>query len=130
VTAGISADMRHQHGNAFACETVRRRPYPSEQRIVYVAVNGPERFEGRDFVGERGGTDVARMPYFVYIGEEVPQRSIENPVRVRYDSDFFHCCKDKPDGGSPCPCSGFLTNYSAAVPPPVSGAARAEDCCF
>lgn len=109
VPTGIAADVRHQYGDFLACETRRFRPYPSCLGVVYVAVNGPERFEGRDFVGERSRTDVARMPYLVHIRKEPLQGSIENSVRVRYDSYLFHPCKDKPAGRLPYPCGRFFT---------------------
>ena len=107
--SGIAADVRHQYGVFLACETRRFRPYPSCLGVVYVAVNGPERFDGRDFVGERSRTDVARMPYLVHIRKEPLQGSIENSVRVRYDSYLFHPCKDKPAGRLPYPCGRFFT---------------------
>ena len=109
VPAGIAADVRHQYGDFLACEARRFRPYTPCLGIVDVAVDGPERFEGRDFVGECRRTDVTRMPYFVHIRKEPLQGGIENSVRVRYDSYLFHPCKDKPAGRLPYPYGRFFT---------------------
>ena len=90
---------------------MRNTPFPAisvVSGVVYVAVNGPERLESGNFVGERSRTDVACMPYFVYIRKEPLQGSIENSVRVRYDSYLFHPCKDKPAGRLPYPCGRFF----------------------
>ena len=51
----------------------------------------PASFGARgDGVGQFERPDVARVPDFIDILEEFPQRAVEGAVRVGYDADLFH----------------------------------------
>jgi len=90
VAAGVAADVGHQHPHAFAVEDVEVGVDAARERVVDVSGHGPQGLEGCDAVRDLERTDVARVPDFVHVAEELPQRVVERAVRVGDDPYAFH----------------------------------------
>lgn len=91
VATGIAPDVGHQHRERFASEAGRCGPGQAGGAVVDVAIDGVQGFEGGDAVGQFDRADVARVPQFVHLGEEVAERRVEQAVRVGENAYAFHC---------------------------------------
>ena len=91
IASRIAADVGHQHRDLLAREAGRFGPREAGGVVVDVAVDGVQGFEGGDAVGQFDRADVARVPQFVHLGEEVAERRVEQAVRVGENAYAFHC---------------------------------------
>ena len=82
VAARIAADVGHQHPDALAFEGEELGVDAARQSAVDVAAHGFQRFEGGDPVGQLDRADVARVPEFVDVPEEIHQGFVEGAVGV------------------------------------------------
>lgn len=90
VAARVAADVGHQDPDPFAFEREEIGVYAARKAAVDVARYGPQGLERGDGVGQFERPDVARVPDFIDVLEEFPQRAVEGAVRVGYDADLFH----------------------------------------
>jgi len=82
VAARISAYVRDEHAFLLALETCGLPERAARHAAVDIAVYAAQGFECRYAVGEFERSEVARMPYFVYILQESAQFVVEGAVRV------------------------------------------------
>lgn len=82
--------MGHQHPDALGFEREELGVDAACHAAVDVAAHGFQRFEGGDPVGQLDRSDVARMPDFIDLPEEIHQGFVEGAVGVGQDADAFH----------------------------------------
>lgn len=91
IASRIAAHVGHQHRELLAREAVGLGPCKAGGAVVDVAIDGVQGFEGGDAVGQLDGTDVARVPQFIHIGEKVAEWRVEQAVCVGENTYAFHC---------------------------------------
>ena len=87
VLSRVAADVRHQNLHPFACPETVDRIVVAEVVVVAVAADTDERLESGYLGGSlKASAEVPGMPDFIHRRQKFPERGIENPVSVRYES--------------------------------------------
>ena len=90
ISSGISADMGHKHFHPFAFEEAVERMGEAEIVVVAVSRHAFERLEGGDGGSQvKPSPKISRVPYFIHRLEEFPERLVEDPVRIGYET-YIH----------------------------------------
>ena len=76
VTAGVAADVFHQHVDVFAAETELQGELAAHVRAVNVAVHAAQGSYGAEAVGNGERAEVAGVPYLVAVGEVVGETGV------------------------------------------------------
>src|SRR5690242_19568316 len=67
IVTGITAYMCYPYIHAFQGKTKVFGIADPEGRTIHVSANGPERFKAFQLIRHFGTSDIAGMPYFVYL---------------------------------------------------------------
>ncbi len=78
----IAADMCYPYINSLTIKSLVKRVALAERMTVNITINGTERFESFEFVGEFDGADVSGVPDFVAVLEVFEYLFVEVAVRV------------------------------------------------
>ena len=90
VSPGITSDVCHHDVHLFDCEMGHQRILQSQRLPVDVPTDGTQRLECCQSGGQLFGTDVARMPDFVTLGEVLRILVVPPCVGIRKKTDFKH----------------------------------------
>jgi hypothetical protein len=82
VVAGITADVRHVDGDAFAFPTQILREVGAEFCPVNVPINSPDRFEGSETIQYVRSSEISRVPHLVAFVEVTEDGVIQKTVCV------------------------------------------------
>ena len=85
--AGIAPDMGHIDVDVLHLEEEVFGVLQTDDVVVDVAVNSPQRLEGCELFSGFDVSDVTGMPNLVHVLEEIKDLRDDGPVCVRYNSN-------------------------------------------
>lgn len=88
--SGIAPDVGHVNVGVFHLEEQILGVLQSDDVVVDVAVNSPQRLEGCELFSGLDVSDVTGMPNFVHVLKKVKDLGDNRPVGVRENADAFH----------------------------------------
>ena len=112
VTAGIAADVHHQHLHPFFLHDLHRWMEFPDFLPVAVAVNPLQWLETADLQGVFERSEIAGVPEFIDRFEKSLELVVEAAVGVGYQADVFH------ESGSVVADRRSAVRYRGAVLPP------------
>ena len=92
VVAGIAADVLHEHFDALALESVFLAEHVAEVATVDVAIDGTQRCNLLQPLGQFDRADVAGVPDFVTFAEVFLVTFVPESVGVGEESYALHSC--------------------------------------